>query len=182
MVFAAAGRRIDADGAAPERFPLRNTAAVEQRVREFLQVQGATAVVTSAACGADLILLAEAGRAGIRRRIILPYDRGRFRETSVTDRSGDWGPLYDRILDDIDRLGDLATCDPAPDDAAAYAAANQRILQDAASLARESGHSAAALLIWDGRPRESGDFTLAFKEQAVRKGFPILTIGTIEML
>ena len=34
---------------------------------------------------------------GMPFRIVLPFDKKTFRETSVVDRPGDWGPRYDRI-------------------------------------------------------------------------------------
>jgi hypothetical protein len=50
-----------------------------------------------------------------RRRVILPFERRRFRETSVTDRPGDWGPLYDQV---IGSGGDLVILRNEPDDEA----------------------------------------------------------------
>ena len=47
-------------------------------------------LVCSAACGADLIALQAAGRVSLRRRIVLPFEPSRFRDSSVVDRPGDW--------------------------------------------------------------------------------------------
>src|SRR5688500_11638506 len=99
MVIALAGRRIDAEGAEIRRFPLQNVDTVEQRLHVFLERNGSTTLVSSAACGADLLAQAAAGLLGIRRLVILPFERDRFRETSVTDRPGDWGQAYERLLD-----------------------------------------------------------------------------------
>ena len=57
------GRRLDAEGA-PERFPLQNRAEVEERVRHALEDAGAQIIISSAACGADLLALAGAGDSG----------------------------------------------------------------------------------------------------------------------
>lgn len=102
MIIALAGRRIDPADAKETRFPLRNIGRVRTGIRALLKEKAVTALVSSAACGADLIALSEAGQLGLTRRVILPFERGRFRETSVTDRPGDWGTLYDEILDALE--------------------------------------------------------------------------------
>src|SRR5882672_10452911 len=94
MIIALAGRRVDSADAKQPRFPPRNVERVHTQTRAVLKEKGATALVSSAACGADLIALSEAGQLGLRRRVILPFERRRFRETSVTDRPGEWGRLY----------------------------------------------------------------------------------------
>jgi hypothetical protein len=83
MVIALAGRRIDAAGTKTPRFPLQNAETVRTRCRHFLQNRGAAALVCSAACGADLIALSEARQLAVRRRVVLPFGRNRFRQTSV---------------------------------------------------------------------------------------------------
>ena len=108
MIIALAGRRVDPADAKEQRFPLDNVESVRTRARAVLKKLGATALVSSAAWGADLIALSEAGQLGLRRRVILPFERRRFRETSVTDRPGEWGPLYDQVLDAVEAAGKLA--------------------------------------------------------------------------
>src|SRR5690348_16798311 len=107
MIVALAGRRVDAADAQQQRFPLQNVSIVKTRVRTVLQDHGVSTLVCSAACGADLIALCEAGPLGLRRRVVLPFDRSHFRETSVVDRPGGWGALYDQILDQVEAAGDL---------------------------------------------------------------------------
>src|SRR5258705_3908251 len=109
MVCALAGRRIDAPNAPTPRFPLANIDNVRARIRATLAETGATALISSAANGADLIALEEAGALAVRRRIVLPFERARFRQTSVVDCPGDWGGLFDRILDEVGERGDLIT-------------------------------------------------------------------------
>src|SRR5437879_1306075 len=97
-VIALGGRRIDAPDADPPRFPLKNVPIVRRRLAALLSAEHAEALVCSAACGADLIALEEAERLGLHRRIVLPFQPKRFRETSVTDRPGDWGSVFDRLV------------------------------------------------------------------------------------
>src|SRR5947209_15289312 len=87
-VVALVGRRIDGIGTNPPRFPVENVPIVRERIANMLIKERAIALVCSAACGASLLALEEAGRLGIRRRIVLPFSPDRFRETSVVDRPG----------------------------------------------------------------------------------------------
>src|SRR5260370_15444748 len=83
VIVAVAGRRIDAPDAAVARFPLANRRLVARRIGAALWRLDATAVVASAACGADLLALDAAGRRGLQRRAILPYAEARVLEDSV---------------------------------------------------------------------------------------------------
>jgi hypothetical protein len=178
MIIALAGRRVDATDAKEPRLPLQNVELVRTRVRDMLKTQQATAVVSAAACGADLIGLSEAGRLGLRRRVVLPFDRGRFRESSVTDRPGDWGPLYDQVLDDLEGTGDLVSMDKNSDDEA-YAEANRAILDEAVALGAESQDTVVAALVWDGASRGSGDLTEAFGAEARKRGLSVIEVCTL---
>ncbi len=177
MIIALAGRRVDPEDAENERFPLRNIPTVRTRVQAVLEQQGATAVVSSAACGADLIALSEAGSLGLRRRIVLPFDRKRFRKTSVIDRPGDWGGLYDEILDEVESAGDLVVLGVEGD--AAYSATNDSILDEAEALAQSLGACTSALLIWDGKARSGHDLTWEFGEQSRKRGLPVIEVSTV---
>lgn len=178
MIIALAGRRIDAAGAAEHRFPLENVALVRGRVRSLFDAEKATALVSSVACGADLIALSEATSLALRRRVVLPFERERFRKTSVTDRPGDWGPLYDEMINDAEASGDLVVVAPAPDDEA-YSAANHVILDQAMALAEELGEPAAAVLAWDGTSRGDHDITEAFGTEARKRGLRVIEVKTI---
>ncbi len=179
MVIAAAGRRIDAPSASTPRFPLQNIASVRARIRKLLEARGARALVSSAACGADLLALTEAGAMGLERCVVLPFHRDRFRETSVVDRPGDWGVLYDRALDEVESQGGLVVLKSAKDNTEAYAAVNRVILDQAASLAARLRVAVAAVLIWDGSPRSDEDLTKAFGDEARRRGLPVFEVKTI---
>jgi len=65
MIIALAGRRVDSADAKDPRFPLGNVERVRRLARAVLEEKGATALVSSAACGADLIALSEAGQLGL---------------------------------------------------------------------------------------------------------------------
>jgi hypothetical protein len=181
MIVALAGRRVDAAGAAPARFPLENAPQVRERIRQALIEQKATGLVASAACGADLLALDEAGKLGLRRRIVLPFPREEFRSGSVTDRPGDWGPLYDQIVNAVQARGDLVVLDATGDPDAAYELATTAILDQAQQLAQAMGEGrqqVTAVAVWDLVPRGAGDLTVAFADQARQHGMPVVDIST----
>lgn len=178
MIIALAGRRVDSADAKELRFPLRNVERVRTRVLAILKEKGATALVSSAACGADLIALSEAGHLGIRRRVILPFERKRFRETSVTDRPGEWGPLYDQVLDAVEAAGDLVILQTASDNEA-YSSANRAILDEAVTLAKAVHEPITAVVIWDGASRGAHDLTEEFGAEARKRRLGVREVRTI---
>jgi hypothetical protein len=150
-IAALAGRRIDAADA-PPRFPLANVA--------------------------DLIALEAAGRLGLRRRIVLPFAAERFRATSVTDRPGDWGPLFDRIVGEVAAAGDLVLLGLEEGDEGTYAAANHAILNEAEGLAGGDPPAVVAVIVWEGASRGAGDLTEAFATAARARGHPVREVLT----
>ena len=179
MVIALAGRRIDAPDAGTPRFPLASVPLVRDRLAALFEREAATALVASAACGADLVALTVAGARGMRRRVVLPFGRERFRATSVTDRPGDWGPVYDGILSELDPAGAVVTLPGSGEGAEAYRAANEAILGEAAAMARQSGAGVLAVLVWEGAPRGGDDLTAAFGEEARARGLRVVEVTTV---
>ena len=177
-IAALAGRRIDAADAAAPRFPLANVGRVRERLEALLRAQCSTALVCSAACGADLLALDVAGGLGLRRRVVLPFAPERFRETSVTDRPGDWGPLFDRIIGEAAAAGDVVMLGLDEGDDATYAAANEAILNEAERLAGAGPSDAIAIIAWEGGSRGEGDLTEAFASSARPRGHAIFEVPT----
>jgi len=178
MVIALAGRRVDAPDAVEKRFSPENVERVRQEIRDFLKAENATAMVSAAACGADILALEAAGELGIRRRVVLPYDKVTFKQSSVIDRPGDWGERYDRILAEVDGKGDL-TVDDYDEDEESYFAANHDILDQAEELAEEMGQQLAVLVVWNGEARGEEDVTGHFLEEAKQRGLKVTEINTV---
>lgn len=178
-VAALAGRRVDPRDASATRFPAANVALVRNRIQRELEANDVRALVCSAACGADLLALAAAADLGIRYRIVLPGEAAQFRRTSVVDRPGDWGPLFDRIVDRAAR-GDLVLLATGNDEADRYLRANVRILDDAQAIAADVGTDAIALIVWEGTSRGEGDATGAFAAEARRRGIRLVEISTMD--
>ena len=192
-VAALAGRRPDANDADKPRFPLAAAPIVRQAIRELFEAEKVRVLVSSAACGADLLAIDAADELGIRRIVVLPFAPSLFKASSVVDRPGDWGELYDRVINTLPEE-DLIVLDKKPTDETAYGAANEAILATALMLAidRERGIGDAsvidgtgarlellAVLVWDGASRGSDDATASFKRIAERKGFRIRDVSTL---
>jgi predicted acylesterase/phospholipase RssA/tetratricopeptide (TPR) repeat protein len=183
-VIALAGRRIDAEDTSPPRFPLEAVPTVRRRLADLLVKERAVAVVCSAACGADLVVLEEAERLGLRRRIVLPFPPEHFRRTSVTDRAGDWGKVFDRLIAAAEATGDLVVLPPisGPEDAA-YASANETIVREAQQIAQNCGtHRLIASVVWEGSARSANDTTAQFRDLALSEGFEehyVITRSTV---
>ena len=178
MIVALAGRRIDMTDASPARFPRGNVEPVRAALRSMFERLDASALVCSAACGADLLALVEAGRLGLRRRVVLPLPVHRFRQTSVIDRGREWGPIYDTVIEDVSRLGDLVEMTDAGDGDLAYAAANRRILDEAVALGEARGEDVGAVLVWDGESRGADDLTEAFGSEARNRHLHVIELST----
>jgi hypothetical protein len=178
VIVALAGRRVDPASDDKPRFPLSNVAIVRARLFEALQQPGISTLVSSAACGADLLALEVARAMGLRCRVILPFAPHRFCESSVTDRSGEWGPMFDDVVAAAGGRGDLVVLDLDASDAdEAYRATNRRILDEAQVLA--GGAEVRAIVVWDGVRRGQVDMTADFLEEAGRRGIPVSVVSTL---
>ena len=150
-----AGRRPDPEDADVERFPIANAVAVRERLRALVVERRPSRLVCSAACGADLLALDVAGDLGVERHVILPFDSATFRASSVIDRPGSWGGLYDRLVGEIEASGGLTVLDESPGSDAAYEAVNDLLLR----RAQELGLPILGVAVWEGEPRGEGDLT-----------------------
>ena len=182
MIVALAGRRIDAPDADSPRFPLSSIELVRGRLHKLLSEKEATALVCSAACGADLLALSVAGDLGIRRRIVLPFTREHFRQTSVVDRPGEWGSLFDEICDEVSEERDLVVLACSEDDSAAYSATSRAILEEAMRLQTlfksTDEQPLLTVIVWEGAARGDDDETAAFAREAGSRGFAVEEILT----
>lgn len=185
MVVAFAGRRIDAASSADPRFPLANVGQVERELRALLGTLPTSTLVCSAACGADLLALRVARDLGWRRRIVLPFGVVEFRKSSVVDRPGGWGVLYDSLIRDAREQDDLVIIEGHRSPHTAYTKATDRIIGEALTVAgaTSAGDGIAnrglAVIAWDGKSRGNEDLTAAFADRARERGFPVVEIETL---
>jgi hypothetical protein len=182
-IVAVAGRRVDAADTQTTRFPHGNVDAVRAALSRTLENAATMLVVASAACGSDLLALDAASVLGIRTRIILPFARDVFRETSVVDRPypAYWGNLYDRLIAEARGRGDLIVLDRDRNDPGAYVAANQAIIGEALLAVSEDAPRARpiAVIAWEGAPRGADDATDDFRRTALQRGFTIEQVSTL---
>jgi hypothetical protein len=187
MIVAVAGRRIDTADAPIARFPLANRALVARRISAALQRLDATAVVASAACGADLLALDAAGRRGLRRRVILPYAEKWFLEDSVVDRPGRWAGAFRATCAAARAAGDLVLLGEARGRDDAFRAVNEVIAAEALRLAAgaapaDPAAALAALIVWEGSPRAPDDLTAHLRERMRLLGAHIVEVFTVRRL
>ena len=168
---------MDSDPKA-RRFPLDHVEPVEKGIATALNELKAQALVSSAACGADLLGLRVAGQLRLERYVVLPFIKSRFRETSVVDRPGDWGQVFDQIMEELERVGHVKTLALDESDEASYHRTNEVILSWASELAKQAKQLAGALVVWDGISRGAQDVTAAFREEAKRRGFALREVLT----
>jgi hypothetical protein len=180
MIIALAGRRVDNPDAKQHRFPSTDTGIkiLRKRIGVMLQSHRAEALVSSAACGADLLALVEAGQLGLRRRVVLPFRRDKFRTTSVTDRPGDWGFIFDEVVNEVEKRGDLLFIQPSSEDKA-HVEANHAIVNEALSLGEKRRVPVVAALVWEGKSRGEDDLTEEFGVYARKMGLPIVDVLTL---
>ena len=174
-----AGRRIDAPRAEAPRFPLENVPIVRDRLRDELARHQLAWVVSSAACGADIIAQEVAAELGLRRRVVLPFSRAQFRERSVVDRPGDWGQRFDQLMLELEpenNVIDLKLDPEAPD---VYTRANEAILEQVLTMSGGSVTDALAVIVWEGNSRGEADYTAAFAAAAGQRGLAVRRVLTI---
>ncbi|PWB90469.1 hypothetical protein C5688_10750 [Methylocystis sp. MitZ-2018] len=180
-VVALAGRRIDAESAGAQRFPLANVEAVAAALAQTLADLHAIALVSSAACGADLLALKAAQSLSIPAHIVIPYVRDAFKQSSVIDRPAReiWEPLFDDAIGRAAAHGALTNLALKPDDPNAYQAANRAIFDIARRMASERGARPVAIIVWEGAPRPGDDLTARFRQMAEEAGFETKTVPTL---
>lgn len=171
-----AGRRIDAPASGTKRFPLERITDVNRLIEEVFVFEGVTALVSSAACGADLIALELARARNLKTRIILPFDVETFKKISVTDRPGNWEESYYDAIGYAQESDDLVVLGVPVEGASAFSITNQNLIAEAALVAGDS--KPLAITVWDGASRGKDDATSEFRKLATEGGFDLVNVST----
>src|SRR5258707_5325938 len=184
VIVAIAGRRIDAADAAVARFPLANRRLVARRIGAALGRLDATAVIASAACGADLLALDAARRQGMRRRVILPYAEEWFLEDSVLDRPGWWAGAFRGQCAAARAAGDLVVLGEARGSDDAFRAVNEAIVAEALRLAAgaspaDPAAALATLIVLEGSPRGPDDLSAHLRDRIRHLGARVVEVATV---
>lgn len=190
MIVALAGRRIDEEQADAPRFPLQNVPLVKKRLKNLFKNINVKALVCGAACGADLIALDIAGELGLMRRIVLPTEPKEFRETSVIDRPGDWGAIFDKVHQTLKKTKDVIVINSKAKDDVLYLEANKRIFKETFTFAEECIDSKPkelqtnlkkniiTVIVWEGVSRGKNDITEDFANIGLSYGLEVIEILT----
>jgi hypothetical protein len=173
-VLVQAGRRVDAPDASIPRFPPGNVDLVRQRIRKYFEASKPEFLVSAAACGTDLLCLEVAGELKIKRVVMLPTEPAAFRASSVADRPGNWGEMFDRLLKEVN-----AEILDVPEGQTGYLETNIRLLERAETLASSNNTVARALVVWNKKSRGPDDVTAHFLDQARLRKLPIAEISTL---
>jgi len=179
MIIIVAGRRTDAKDASDKRFPLENTKSVKEEIKKQFKSSDAKTLISSGACGADLVAMEVAGESGIEQVMILPFDEVNFKKISVTDRPGDWQLIYDPLIEKLKKTKGLIVLDFSVDDPSAFEKTNTVIMDKAKELSVQRTEEVMALIVWDGIAKNENDTTLHFKDEALKRGFLVNEINTI---
>ncbi|MEP6585061.1 MAG: hypothetical protein ABJA90_12380, partial [Ginsengibacter sp.] len=156
---------------------------VREKLRQFFAATDIDYLICSGACGADLIALEVAGQLGISRKMVLPFDAKTFRSSSVTDRPGNWGKLFDNIYTQLHKESNVIILGYDKDDNESYEKANFDILNTADSLfekgSEKDKEKKLALIIWEGAPKNADDTTDHFKKEAEKRLYMIKEINCL---
>jgi hypothetical protein len=120
----------------------------------------------------------EAGSLGLRRRVILPVTPAEFVADSVADRPGEWAQMFETIVAEAARVGDLVVLS-AGNGYDGYAAVTDAIITETRAIADAQKLQTAALVAWDGRSRGDGDLTEVFRQHATASGLVVHEIDTL---
>lgn len=172
-VVVIAGRRIDADGTASPQFPLSSVPAVAAALDKLFQQVQVTTLVSSGACGVDLLAIQAAARLGARTRLILPFSPEQFKTASVTDRPGDWEVLYDTAVRRAAEMDDLVVLE-LPDNEQSFLDTNQRLIEEALNAAEED--MPQGVVVWNGARPDGVDVTADFARRALTANYVLHTL------
>jgi hypothetical protein len=173
-----AGRRIDPVDADAPRFPLDCASAVGEEISAVLLERKISRLVCAAACGADILALEACEALAIPTTIVLPFSVAIFREVSVIDRPGDWGPRFDKVIANARSRSDLVELGYEKDDEEAFLGANREIV---ARVEHSPASEKFAIVVWNGTPRGEDDATADLAEHARAAGFTVIEVPTMDL-
>jgi hypothetical protein len=172
-----AGRRIDPIDADVPRFPLYRASGVGVAIAAVLVERKISRLVCAAACGADILALEACEALAIPATIVLPFSVTVFREASVIDRPGDWGPRFDQVIARARAHSDLVELGYTKNDQRAFLEANHEIV---ARVTAANAGEKFAIVVWDGAKRAEDDATADLADEARKVGFEVIEVLTVE--
>ncbi|MGE0193456.1 MAG: tetratricopeptide repeat-containing protein [Planctomycetota bacterium] len=151
-VWIAAGHRLDEPDRPRPRFPSGIVDGVRQTIEALVEQVGCSAGYSSLAAGTDAIFQHVLAERGLRREVVLPYDRALFRNLNVLGQDpATWASTFDTLLDTADRVHQTAR-HAFGWDALCYSLANEVVLGLAQLEARRLDTELVGFALFDGRP------------------------------
>ncbi|MEO7522349.1 MAG: hypothetical protein ABIW79_11090 [Gemmatimonas sp.] len=165
--------------ASRSRFPAKREPRVREDLRVLFTRVGASVLVASAACGADIIAHEVAGTLGMRRVLLLPTEPSMFRAESVSDRGDGWGERYDLLLREVAQQGDVRVVRLGAS-LESYRQLNEALLDVAEGVAERTNGAERVLAVaaWDGESYGDDDVTAAFINAARRREMAVEEVRT----
>lgn len=163
-VAAFAGHMFDAPGRKQPRFPARYAKSARRDIDELLAQRNVRVGFSALACGGDLLFAEALLETGGELHIVLPFERGAFRRSSVDlYKNSGWGRRYQSALS---KAASVTILNPHgnPDDSATFEFCNRVILGLARLKARSMGVDLLPIALWDGLPGDGGGGTDHFVE------------------
>ena len=173
MIIVHAGNRVDAPDRATPRFPSDNEEAVQLALAELIAELQPRTVVSAAAAGADLLMLAAAEQAEVSTVVVLPLTKSEFRQRSVDDLGKAWTDRYHQALGAADAVvvDDLSEYDDW------YLRGNAVIIEQAQRLAT-ADEDVVAIVVSD-LEQDSSSATAHFAGVARDRGLRVISIDPL---
>jgi len=152
-VVAFTGHMVDGAGRKTSRFPPGREQAVSNEIEAWITQAGAMIGFASAACGADILFLEAALKAGGEVNIVLPSAPEAFIKTSVAPAGGNWVERFNAI---VERANQLVILSEHHTGNTSYSYANLVLYGLAKSYAKRIDASLDALAVWDGETGNAG--------------------------
>lgn len=169
MILLYAGRRPGTDA-----FPDANVGRVCERIGEVVETINPSAVVGSAAAGADLLVLKNAVCRSIPAHVLVAGDREAFRAGSVADKGGSWVRCYDALLGHPGVTLQQVPLTATPDES--YRAVTNALGAQAERVAAGHGEEIAVLAVSELPAAGTLDHTEELVEAQRRAGRRVLRI------
>lgn len=175
-VAVVAGRRIDPLGAEVVRFPLSHVPSVRATLKSVFVEYRVQALVVGGACGTDLLAASVAMELELQLHLILPVAPELFLAESVIDRPGKWADLYWKSVDYSRSQGNLSLLGYNEVSHSTLLKTNKFLFDRARQLTK--AEEILAIVAWGGEKTGSIDYTLDFRDIAMRHNIRMIEVTT----
>lgn len=156
----------------PPRFPGELHDAVAQAVRKELENYPRPILISSGACGVDIIFQEEVKRLGGKRFMVLPYHVADFRKTCLQGYQGkNWNARFDHIREGVSK--EIILNAECPNDNAVVSEfCNRYMVGYARRIAFEHGADVQLISLWNGLPGKAIGGTASMLAYCREHGIP----------